>query len=163
MRRDCRPQAARCGRDRSTSQIPRPARIPATGRYRSLCHQYLVGLARTRRTQHEWDDAPNRSYDSQAFAKELKATAARPGTSLRAAGDAQAVLEEADRVIQADYSVPHLALASMETTCAVADVQTDNSGRVTNCHILAASRIHKRSRKRSAEPCVCAARMCWST
>ena len=87
----------------------------------------------------EWDDGPNRSYDSQAFAKELEATAARPGTSLRAAGDAQAVLEEADRVIQADYSVPHLALASMETTCAVADVQTDNSGRVTNCHILAAT------------------------
>lgn len=87
----------------------------------------------------EWDDGPNGSYDSQTFAKALKATAARPGTLLRAAGDTEAALEDANRVIQANYSVPHLAHASMETTCAVADVKTDNSGRVTTCHILAAT------------------------
>ena len=45
----------------------------------------------------------------------------------------------ATKVVKADYSVPHLAHASMETTCAVADVQTDAHGKVTKCYLRAAT------------------------
>ena len=87
----------------------------------------------------EWEHGANASYDTDAFSKELAATARRPGKVLRETGDAVEVLKQADNVVRADYSVPHLSHAPMETTCAVADVTTDESGKVTACHIVAAT------------------------
>jgi isoquinoline 1-oxidoreductase subunit beta len=87
----------------------------------------------------KWTLGPNESYDSDEFAKELAATAKKPGQVLRAVGDAPGVIAKSKNVIAADYSVPHLAHAPMETTCAVAEVKTDASGKVTSCHVLAAT------------------------
>jgi isoquinoline 1-oxidoreductase subunit beta len=87
----------------------------------------------------EWEHGANASYDSAEFAKALKETVNRPGTSLRSAGDAAAVLAGGKKVIKSDYSVPHLAHASMEPTCAVADVRTDARGKVTRCYLRAAT------------------------
>jgi len=87
----------------------------------------------------EWDLGDNQHYDTESFAKELAETAKKPGQVLRAEGDAAAVIASSKRVIKADYSVPHLSHAPMETPCAVADVTTDAAGKVTACHVLAAT------------------------
>lgn len=87
----------------------------------------------------EWDHGPNASYDTDAFAKEIAETARKPGEVLRDVGDASAAIDGANTVVKADYSVPHLSHAPMETTCAVAEVKTNGTGKVTSCHILTAT------------------------
>lgn len=87
----------------------------------------------------EWEHGPNASYNTDDFTKELAETARRPGKVLRSTGDASEVIGKASQVIQADYSVPHLSHAPMETPCAVADVKTDANGKVVSCHVLTAT------------------------
>lgn len=87
----------------------------------------------------EWDLGPNVSYNSEVYNKQLKATINKPGVLAREVGDAGSLLGKSKKVIKADYSAPHLAHASMEPTCAVADVNTDSSGKVTSCHVLSAT------------------------
>ena len=87
----------------------------------------------------DWDHGANARYDTNEFAKQLKATVNQPGTALRKVGKAADVLAKANKVVKADYSVPHLSHAPMETPCAVADVTTDAAGKVTACHVLTAT------------------------
>lgn len=87
----------------------------------------------------EWEDGPNASYNTEEYAKQLAETVKKPGTVAREAGDAPGVLGKAKSVVKGNYSVPHLAHAPMEPTCAVADVKTDASGKVTSCHVLSAT------------------------
>lgn len=89
--------------------------------------------------QIKWDDGANAMYNSADFAAQLRETTKAPGKVLREIGDANSTIQGSNQVIQADYSVPHLAHASMEPTCAVAEVKTDASGNVTSCHIIAAT------------------------
>ena len=84
----------------------------------------------------EWDHGANASYNSDEYAAALKESVSKPGQSMREHGNADAELEKSRAVISADYFVPHLSHAPMETPCAVADVQTNASGRVTSCHVL---------------------------
>ena len=87
----------------------------------------------------DWKLGPNATYNTTEFAKELKATVNQPGQILRAVGDAKGKIASATKIVRADYSVPHLAHAPMETPCAVADVKTDASGKVTSCNLLCAT------------------------
>lgn len=87
----------------------------------------------------QWDHGYNADYDTDEFAKTLKATANKPGSVLRSTGKPKDVLESSKDVHAADYSVPHLSHAPMETPCAVADVKTDDQGKVTSCHVLTAT------------------------
>lgn len=91
--------------------------------------------------QIEWDHGSNASYDTEQYAKQLATTVNKPGQVLREFGDAPKVLQHADAkdIVKADYSVPHLSHAPMETTCAVADVKTNAAGQVTSCHVLTAT------------------------
>jgi isoquinoline 1-oxidoreductase subunit beta len=70
----------------------------------------------------EWDDGPNAGYDSQSFKQVLEAAARQPGKSLRNDGEAAAALQRAPEAsrIAADYYIPHLAHASLETPVATA-------------------------------------------
>lgn len=87
----------------------------------------------------EWDHGPNASYNSDEYVKQLKETVNKPCKERRNFGDALSILDKADNKITADYSVPHLSHAPMETTCAVADVKMDTAGKVTGCHIVTAT------------------------
>ena len=89
--------------------------------------------------QIEWDHGTNASYNSDQFTTELRETVNKPGKEFRNFGDALSVLDKADNKITADYSMPHLSHAPMETTCAVADVKIDSAGKVTGCHVIAAT------------------------
>lgn len=69
----------------------------------------------------EWDDGANAGYDSAAFRRALEAAARQPGKALRNDGDAVAALAgSGQRKVSAEYYVPHLAHASMETPVATA-------------------------------------------
>ncbi|MEM7315250.1 MAG: xanthine dehydrogenase family protein molybdopterin-binding subunit, partial [Planctomycetota bacterium] len=87
----------------------------------------------------EWEAGANSDYDTEAYAKELAATVQKPGQVMRQTGDAMAELKKSGRTVSATYSVPHLSHAPMETPCAVADVKTDDKGKVTSCHLLTAT------------------------
>ena len=85
-----------------------------------------------------WEDGPNADYDTDTYADQLAEAANKPGKVWRNAGDANGVIADSDTVLKADYSVPHLSHAPMETPCAVADVKTD-SGKVVSCVLKAAT------------------------
>jgi isoquinoline 1-oxidoreductase beta subunit len=69
-----------------------------------------------------WDDGANAKYDSVSYRAELENAARNPGDVVRDNGDAEAALKSADKVIVAEYYLPHLAHASMETPVATAHV-----------------------------------------
>jgi isoquinoline 1-oxidoreductase beta subunit len=62
----------------------------------------------------EWDDGPNRDYDSVAFRATLEELARKPGKVVRNDGDVDAAMASAARRLQAEYYVPHHAHATME-------------------------------------------------
>jgi len=73
----------------------------------------------------EWDEGANAVYDSEAYKLALLETVRRPGTPLRAEGDANAALESAAVTVEAEYYAPLLAHATMEPPAAVASVTAD--------------------------------------
>jgi isoquinoline 1-oxidoreductase beta subunit len=87
----------------------------------------------------QWDHGSNASYDTEQFAKTLAEAANKPGKTVRNLGEAPEIIDKSDAVHRADYTVPHLAHAPMETPCAVADVKTDASGKVVSCTVIAAT------------------------
>src|SRR5216684_2499352 len=75
-----------------------------------------------------WDNGANETYDSDAYKKELRETAHKPGKVVRNIGDADAVFAKAVKVYEADYYVPLLAHATMEPLVALAEFK---DGKVT--------------------------------
>jgi isoquinoline 1-oxidoreductase beta subunit len=62
----------------------------------------------------EWDDGPNRAYDSTAFRATLEELARKPGKVVRNDGDLDAAMAKAARRLEAEYYIPHHAHATME-------------------------------------------------
>jgi isoquinoline 1-oxidoreductase beta subunit len=75
-----------------------------------------------------WDNGANETYESDAYKKELRETAHKPGKVVRNVGDADAVFAKAVKVYEADYYVPLLAHATMEPMVALAEFK---DGKVT--------------------------------
>ncbi len=86
-----------------------------------------------------WNEGPNADYDTEEFMAALTATVQANGQVMRAEGDAATAIADAPKAVQATYTVPHLSHAPMETTCAVADVKTDEAGKVISCYLKAAT------------------------
>lgn len=86
----------------------------------------------------QWNDGSNASYDTDEFAKTLAESANKPGKMVRNHGDALEVIAASRDVHVADYSVPHLSHAPMETPCAVADVKTEGD-KVVSCTVTTAT------------------------
>ncbi|MCH2600581.1 MAG: molybdopterin-dependent oxidoreductase [Pirellulales bacterium] len=87
----------------------------------------------------KWDEGPNADYDTKDFLLALKHTVKETGQVMRSQGDAADAIAKAIDQVAATYSVPHLSHAPMETTCAVADVKTNDSGDVVSCYLKAAT------------------------
>ena len=87
----------------------------------------------------DWELGANAGYDTEEFARQLHATVNKPGNVIRKDGDAPTAMKNAARVVTADYSVPHLSHAPMETPAGAADVRTDANGKVTSCKLLCAT------------------------
>src|ERR1700689_474993 len=74
-----------------------------------------------------WEDGANKVYDSAEYRKALEEASRKPGQVGRDQGDIDAAIKGAAKVITAEYYLPHLAHASMEPPCAVADVKPDRA------------------------------------
>jgi isoquinoline 1-oxidoreductase beta subunit len=70
----------------------------------------------------EWDDGPNRGYDSEAFKATLEEKARKPGKVVRNEGDLDGVMASAARRLDAEYYIPHHAHATMEPPAATARI-----------------------------------------
>ena len=68
----------------------------------------------------QWDDGVHGGYDSKAYRAELEQAARKPGKVLRTVGDVDAAMSGAERKIEAEYYLPHIAHASMEPPAAAA-------------------------------------------
>jgi isoquinoline 1-oxidoreductase beta subunit len=80
----------------------------------------------------EWDDGPNRAYDSKAYEAQLRETAHKPGHVVRKEGDFERAYANAAKRIEAEYYVPHLAHATMEPPAAAARI-ADGKCEVWTC------------------------------
>lgn len=69
----------------------------------------------------EWEHGPNASYNSDAYRKELEATARKPGKVIRNDGDVEKEFAKGGTIVEAGYYAPHLAHASMEPPVATAN------------------------------------------
>lgn len=70
----------------------------------------------------DWRDGPNAEYDSERFRERLLAAVRERGEVRRERGDVEGALEEeADRRVEAEYYVPHLAHSAMEPPAALAE------------------------------------------
>lgn len=73
-----------------------------------------------------WDEGPHASWDSEEQVAGLRASVDVEGQEVRANGDIEAGLKEG-RLVEAEYALPHLAHAPMETPCATAVVHEDSA------------------------------------
>ncbi|GMG85967.1 xanthine dehydrogenase family protein molybdopterin-binding subunit [Biformimicrobium ophioploci] len=72
-----------------------------------------------------WSDTPHAQHDSASFIETLKQRVSEPGKVITQHGDAQKALEAADKRLQATYSAPYLAHATMEPVSATALAKED--------------------------------------
>jgi isoquinoline 1-oxidoreductase beta subunit len=80
----------------------------------------------------EWDAGPNGSYASGPYRAAMEASAANPGKVIRSAGDVDAAMKGAAKQLKADYYIPHITQAPMETPAATARVR-DGKCEVWSC------------------------------
>jgi isoquinoline 1-oxidoreductase subunit beta len=70
----------------------------------------------------EWDDGPNRDYDSTTYKATLEEAARKPGKVVRTEGDVDGAMASAARRVEAEYYIPHHAHATMEPPAATARI-----------------------------------------
>jgi isoquinoline 1-oxidoreductase beta subunit len=80
----------------------------------------------------EWEDGPNRAYDSKAYEAQLRETSHKPGQVVRKEGDFDKAYASAAKKIEAEYYIPHLAHATMEPPAATAQI-VDGKCEVWTC------------------------------
>jgi isoquinoline 1-oxidoreductase subunit beta len=68
----------------------------------------------------EWEKSENSSWNSDAFQKELQATARKPGKVIRENGNVDEAFAKGGKIVEAEYYTPMLAHASMEPPAALA-------------------------------------------
>ena len=68
----------------------------------------------------DWEGGPNATYSSDSYRAAMEAAAGKPGKLIRNTGDVDAAMKSAAKVVKAQYYVPHLTQAPMESPCATA-------------------------------------------
>jgi len=69
-----------------------------------------------------WEDGPNKNYNSVAYRADMEETARKPGKVVRNQGDADSAMKSADKVVAAEYYIPHLAHVPIEPPSATVSV-----------------------------------------
>jgi len=87
-----------------------------------------AALKGRRQLKINWVDGPHASFESEAFKKQLIDTVSKPGKVARNLGNVDAEFAKGGKMLDATYSTPLAAHASMEPPAAVADFR---DGKVT--------------------------------
>ncbi len=77
----------------------------------------------------EWDDGPNGGYGSASYRKTLESAASKAGKTLRNQGNVASTWKNAadTQRVSAQYYIPHLAHAPMETPSATVQINADGA------------------------------------
>jgi isoquinoline 1-oxidoreductase beta subunit len=102
-----------------------PPRFNALGGVAVVARNTWAAIQGREALKVEWDEGPNAGYHTAEFGKRLQASVEREGKAVRNAGDAAAAITAAgaERRLQADYHLPHLAHASMEPPVATVQIR----------------------------------------
>ena len=92
-----------------------------------------------------WEEGPWAAQSSQAIWQNFKARSAEPGTVSKESGDAAAALQRATTTLEAVYTAPFVAHATMEPMTCIADVRSDR------CEIWAPTQSPQQAQKTAAE------------
>ena len=101
---------------------PPPAQSYPLGGVAVLARNTWAAIKGREALKVQWDDGPNRSYDSRQFETVLEQAVRNPGKVVRNLGDAPSVLEKSGNRIEAEYYLPFLPHASMEPPAATARI-----------------------------------------
>jgi isoquinoline 1-oxidoreductase subunit beta len=93
---------------------PAPAQFQPLGGVAVIARNTWAAMKGREALKITWDDGPNRVYDSLAYKKQLEETARNPGKVLRNEGDFERAFAGANRKLEGEYYIPHLAHATME-------------------------------------------------
>ena len=75
----------------------------------------------------QWSNGANAGASSEGVAAQLAAAVAQPGAVFKKVGDADAAMKTAAKRIEADYTIPFIAHATMEPMNFIADVKADSA------------------------------------
>jgi isoquinoline 1-oxidoreductase beta subunit len=101
---------------------PPPAQFNPLGGVAVIARNTYAAIKGREALTIEWDDGPNREYDSDSFKAMLEQAARQPGKVVRNEGDVDAAMAGAARRLEAEYYIPHHAHATMEPPAATARI-----------------------------------------
>jgi len=78
-----------------------------------------------RKLKIDWDPGPHTGHDSHTYDDQLRASARKGGMPIRERGDANAALNSAAKVVEAEYFVPYFIHTPMEPPVAVVDANVN--------------------------------------
>jgi isoquinoline 1-oxidoreductase beta subunit len=107
--------------ERIASSMP-PAKFAPQGGVAVIANSTWAAIKGRDALKITWDDGPHGNFDTVAYEKELRASAAKPGKVVRKQGDAEKALKGAARVFTREYYQKHMAHAPMEPPAAIANV-----------------------------------------
>ncbi len=92
--------------------------VQATGGVAVIARNSWAAIKGRKALKLEWSDGANSTYSSDRYREELRAAVRRPGKLVHNEGDFEASLKHAAKHVEAEYYLPHLAHAPMETPAA---------------------------------------------
>ena len=101
---------------------PMPAKFAPLGGVAVIASNTWAALKGREALNVQWDDGPNKSYNSEGFKKVMMESAHKTGKIERNEGDIDAAIAGAAKVIEREYYIPHGHHATMEPPAATAVV-----------------------------------------
>jgi len=101
---------------------PMPAKFAPLGGVAVIATNTFAAAKARKVLNVQWDDGPNKDYDSDAFKQKMAEQAHKPGRVERNEGDVDKALAGADKVVERDYYIPHFSHATMEPPAAVVQI-----------------------------------------
>lgn len=96
--------------------------IQATGGVAVVARNSYAAIKGRQALDIVWDDGPHKVYSSDRYRSELRAAIRKPGKLVFNTGDVASAFSSADRRVEAEYYLPHLAHASMEPPSATVQI-----------------------------------------
>jgi isoquinoline 1-oxidoreductase subunit beta len=97
-----------------------PVGMQALGGVAVIADSTWAAFQGKKKLKIEWTQSEHSVWNSDAFRKDLEATARKPGKVVREVGDVDAAFAKGGKVVEAEYYAPMLAHASMEPPAALA-------------------------------------------